>query len=138
MKYQALELVVTEWTKILGTAVFGASLVKIWYKSTEVIKSYILLFPQCFLLWLSFIKTSMNYSNTLHIMVTLLWDSNREDNSAGIFVFCMVVRLFQSIVNTITSLNKRCSNKKLQHFSEFHSNMFLATIGQFHVEERTK
>src|SRR6218665_1015639 len=97
MKYQALELVVTEWTKIFGTTVFGASLVKIWYKSTEVIKSYILLFPQCFLLLFSCIKTSMNYINTLHIMVTLLWDSNGAYNFAGIFIFCMVVHNFAGI-----------------------------------------
>src|SRR6218665_3077195 len=44
-------------------------------------KSYILLFPQCFLLWSSCIKTGMNYSKTLHIMVTLLRDSNGVDNS---------------------------------------------------------
>jgi len=38
----------------------------------------------------------MNYSKTLHIMVTLLRDTNGVDNSAGIFIFCMVVGLFKS------------------------------------------
>jgi len=36
----------------------------------------------------------MYYSNTLHIMVTLLRDSNGANNSAGIFIFCMVAGLF--------------------------------------------
>jgi len=36
----------------------------------------------------------MNYSNTVHIMVNLIRDSNGVDNSAGIFIFCMVVELF--------------------------------------------
>jgi len=35
-------------------------------------------------------------------------------------------------------LNKRCGNTKLKRLSEFHSNIFLAAMGQFHVTEWTK